>query len=73
MLEVSGRKLAVWLLLLWKKIIEKSTLYFSMVRNANVFDPISLTNLEPVELRANMRNLLTQIVSLKILSTTLVE
>ena len=73
MLEVSGRKLAVWLLLLWKKIIEKSTLYFSMVRNANVFDPISLTNLEPVELRANMRNLLTQIVSLKILSTTLAE
>ena len=73
MLKVSGRKLAVWLLLLWKKIIEKSTLYFSMVRNANVFDPISLTNLEPVELRANMRNLLTQIVSLKILSTTLAE
>ena len=73
MLEVSGRKLAVWLLLLWKKIIGKSTLYFSMVRNANVFDPISLTNLEPVELRANMRNLLTQIVSLKILSTTLAE
>ena len=73
MLEVSGRKLAVWLLLLWKKIIEKSPLYFSMFRNANVFDPISLTNLEPVELRANMRNLLTQIVSLKILSTTLVE
>ena len=73
MLEVSGRKLAVWLLLLWKKIIEKSTLYFSMVRNANVFDPISLTNLETVELRANMRNLLTQIVSLKILSTTLAE
>ena len=73
MLEVSGRKLAVWLLLLWRKIIEKSTLYFSMVRNANVFDPISLTNLEPVELRANMRNLLTQIVSLKILSTTLAE
>ena len=73
MLEVSRRKLAVWLLLLWKKIIEKSTLYFSMVRNANVFDPISLTNLEPVELRANMRNLLTQIVSLKILSTTLAE
>ena len=61
MLEVSGRKLAVWLLLLWKKIIEKSTLYFSMVRNANVFDPISLTNLEPVELRANMRNLLTRL------------
>ena len=73
MLKVSGRKLAVWLLLLWKKIIEKSTLYFSMVRNANVFDPISLTNLEPVELRAIMRNLLTQIVSLKILSTTLAE
>ena len=61
MLEVSGRKLAVWLLLLWKKIIEKSTLYFSMVRNANVFDPISLTNLEPVELRANMRNFLTRL------------
>ena len=61
MLEVSGRKLAVWLLLLWKKIVEKSTLYFSMVRNANVFDPISLTNLEPVELRANMRNLLTRL------------
>ena len=67
MLEVSGRKLAVWLLLLWKKIIEKSTLYFSMVRNANVFDLISVTSLELVEVAANTRNLLTHVLSLKVL------
>ena len=44
-----------------------------MVRKANVFDPDSMTSLEPVELRANMRNLLTHIVLLKILSATLAE
>ena len=42
-----------------------------VVRIANVFDPNSMTILEPVELRANMRNLLTHIVSLKLVSTTL--
>ena len=40
-----------------EKITEKSPLHFSVVRNANVFDPISMTTLETVELRANMRNL----------------
>ena len=56
-----------------EKITEKSPLHFSVVRNANVFDPISMTTLETVELRANMRNLLTHIVALKIISATLAE
>ena len=56
-----------------EKITGKNPLHLSVVRNANVFDPISMTNLEPVELRANMRNLLTQIVSLEILSAALAE
>ena len=49
-----------------EKIAEKSPLHFSVVRNANVFDPISMATLEPVESKANMRNLLTHTVSLKI-------
>ena len=49
-----------------EKITEKSPLHFSVVRNANVFDSISMATLEPVESRANMRNLLTHTVSLKI-------
>ena len=44
-----------------------------MVRNAKLFNSISVNNLEPIELRANIRNLLTHIVSLKILSATLAE
>ena len=51
-----------------EKITEKSPLHFSVVRNVKVFE---MTTLEPVELRANMRNLLTHIVSLKIVSATL--
>ena len=48
-------------------------MHFIAVRNANVFDLISRTILEPVELRTNMRKLLTHIVSLKIVSATLAE
>ena len=44
-----------------------------MVRNANVFDPILVTTLEPVELRAKIDNLSTYIVTLQIISTTLAE
>lgn len=54
-----------------EKITEKSPLHFSVVRNEKVFSPISLTILEPVESRTNMRNLLTHIVSLNIVSATL--
>lgn len=52
-----------------EKITEKSPLHYSVVRNANVFDPISMTNLEPVELTStsNIRKLSTRIVSLGIL------
>ena len=50
-----------------EKITEKSPLHFSGVRNANVFDPISMTILEPVELTSNIRKLSTHIVSLGIL------
>lgn len=54
-----------------EKITEKSPLHFSVVRNEKVFSLISLTALEPVESRTNMRNLLTHIVSLNIVSATL--
>lgn len=54
-----------------EKITEKSPLHFSVVRNEKVFSPISLTTLEPVESRTNMRNLLTHIVSLNIVRATL--
>ena len=50
-----------------EKITEKSPLHYSVVRNANVFDPVSMTNLEPVELTSNIRKLSTHIVSLGIL------
>ena len=40
-----------------EKITEKSPLHFTVVKNANAFDLTSMTNLEPIELRANMRNL----------------
>ena len=50
-----------------EKITEKSPLHFSVVRNANVSDAISMTNLEPVELTSNIRKLSTHIVSLGIL------
>ena len=56
-----------------EKITEKSPLHFTVVKNANAFDLTSMTNLEPIELRANMRNLLTCIVSLNILSATFAE
>ena len=56
-----------------EKITEKSPLHFTVVKNANAFDLISMTNLEPTELRANMRNLLTCIVSLNILCATFAE
>ena len=56
------------LLLLWKKSQEKVYCI-----SANVFDTISLTTLEPFELRANMRNLSIYILSLKIASATLAE
>ena len=56
-----------------EKITEKSPLHFTVVKNANASDLISMTNLEPIELRANMRNLLTCIVSLNILSATFAE
>ena len=56
-----------------EKITEKSPLHFTVVKNANASDLISMTNLEPNELRANMRNLLTCIVSLNILSATFAE
>ena len=54
-----------------EKITGKSPLHFSVVRNEKVFSLISLTALEPVESRTNMRNLLTHIVSLNIVSATL--
>ena len=56
-----------------KKKSQKSVLHFMAVRNANVFGPISMTILEPVELRTNLRKLLTHIVSLKTVSATLAE
>ena len=54
-----------------EKITGKSPLHFSVVRNEKVFSLILLTTLEPVESRTNMRNLLTHIVSLNIVSATL--
>lgn len=41
------------------EILEKSLLDFSVVRNGKAFKPISMIILEPIELRANMRSLLT--------------
>ena len=66
--EASGMVVAIM-----EKITEKSPLHFTVVKNANAFDLTSMTNLEPIELRANMRNLLTCIVSLNILSATFAE
>ena len=66
--EASSMVLAIM-----EKITEKSPLHFTVVKNANAFDLTSMTNLEPIELRANMRNLLTCIVSLNILSATFAE
>lgn len=43
------------------EMLQKSPLHFSAVRNANVFEPISMIILEPVELRGNMRKLLTHV------------
>ena len=57
----------------YEKKSQKSVLHFMAVRNANVFGPISMTILEPVELRTNLRKLLTHIVSLKTVSATLAE
>ena len=41
------------------EILEKSLLDFSVVRNGKAFKPLSMIILEPIELRANMRSLLT--------------
>ena len=57
----------------YEKKSQKSVLHFMAVRNANVFGPISMTILEPVELRTNLRKFLTHIVSLKTISATLAE
>ena len=56
-----------------EKITEKNPLNFTVVKNANAFDLISMTNLEPTELRAKIRNLLTCIVSLNIFCATFAE
>ena len=60
------RGLALWLLLLRKKSQGKVHCI-----SANVFDPISITTLEPFELRANMRNHSSHTASLKIFRVTL--
>ena len=62
------RGLALWLLLLWKKSQGKVHCI-----SANVFDPISITTLEPFELRANMRNHSSHTALLKIFRVTLAE
>ena len=58
---------------LLKKLTEKSSMHFCVVKNASVFDPALLVSLDSTGLRCSMKNLLTHLVSLKIISATLAE
>ena len=58
---------------LLKKLTEKSPMHFCVVKNASVFDPALLVSLDSTGLRCSMKNLLTHLVSLKIVSATLAE
>lgn len=69
MLETSTRRTATWLLLLWKKWQRKVRCisgWLEIYLYANVVDPISMTTVEPFELKAKMRNLSSHTLSLKV-------
>ena len=56
-----------------EKLSEKSPLNYCLVRTADPFDPVLMVSSKSLHLRSKMKTLLNDLVSLKIISSTLAE